>query len=82
MEEEEEEVPDPLEFAADEIDIERVVIIRDAVRRLSEPSRTIVQQRFWGDLAIEEIAEELGMPLATVHRKLGKDLERLREMLS
>jgi DNA-directed RNA polymerase specialized sigma24 family protein len=41
-----------------------------------------VQQRFWGDLAIEEIAEELGMPLATVHRKLGKDLERLREMLS
>jgi RNA polymerase sigma-70 factor (ECF subfamily) len=82
MEEEEEEVPAPLEFAADEIDIERVVIIRDAVRRLSEPSRTIVQQRFWGDLAIEEIAEELGMPLTTVHRKLGKDLERLREMLS
>ena len=83
MEEGEEgEVPDPLEFAADEIDIERVVIIRDAVRRLSEPSRAIVQQRFWGDLAIEEIAEELGMPLATVHRKLGKDLERLREMLS
>jgi RNA polymerase sigma factor (sigma-70 family) len=82
MEEEEEEVPDPLEFAADEIDIERVVIIRGAVRRLSEPSRTIVQQRFWGDLAIEEIAEELGMPLVTVHRKLGKDLERLREMLS
>jgi RNA polymerase sigma-70 factor (ECF subfamily) len=82
MEEEEEEVPDPLEFAADEIDIERIVIIRDAVRRLSEPSRTIVQQRFWGDLAIEEIAEELGMPLTTVHRKLGKDLERLREMLS
>jgi RNA polymerase sigma factor (sigma-70 family) len=82
MEEEEEEVPDPLEFAADEIDIERVVIIRGAVRRLSEPSRTIVQQRFWGDLAIEEIAEELGMPLTTVHRKLGKDLERLREMLS
>jgi DNA-directed RNA polymerase specialized sigma24 family protein len=33
-------------------------------------------------LAIEEIAEELGMPLTTVHRKLGKDLERLREMLS
>jgi RNA polymerase sigma factor (sigma-70 family) len=83
MEEGEEgEVPDPLEFAADEIDIERVVIIRDAVRRLSEPSRTIVQQRFWGNLTIEEIAEELGMPLATVHRKLGKDLERLREMLS
>jgi RNA polymerase sigma factor (sigma-70 family) len=79
---EEEEVPDPLEFAADEIDIERVVIIRDAVRRLSEPSRTIVQQRFWGNLTIEEIAEELGMPLATVHRKLGKDLERFREMLS
>jgi RNA polymerase sigma factor (sigma-70 family) len=83
MEEGEEgEVPDPLEFAADEIDIEKIVIIRDAVRRLSEPSRAIVQQRFWGNLTIEEIAEELGMPLATVHRKLGKDLERLREMLS
>jgi len=83
MEEGEEgEVPDPLEFAADEIDIERIAIIRSAVHRLSEPSRTIVQQRFWGNLTIEEIAEELGMPLATVHRKLGKDLERLREMLS
>jgi RNA polymerase sigma factor (sigma-70 family) len=81
MEEGEEgEVPDPLEFAADEIDIERVVIIRSAVHRLSEPSRTIVQQRFWGNLTIKEIAEELGMPLATVHRKLGKDLERLREI--
>jgi RNA polymerase sigma factor (sigma-70 family) len=75
-------VPDPLEFAADEIDIERIVIIRDAVHRLSEPSRAIVQQRFWGDLAIEEIAEELGMSLTTVHRNLGKDLERLKEMLS
>ena len=82
MEGEEEEVPDPLEFAADEIDIERVVIIRDAVRRLSEPSRAIVKQKFWGDLTIKEIAKELGMSIATVHSKLRKDLGRLKEMLS
>jgi RNA polymerase sigma factor (sigma-70 family) len=82
MEEEEEEVPDPLEFAADEIDIERLVIIRSAVHRLSEPSRAIVKQKFWGDLIIKEIAKELGMSIATVHSKLRKDLGRLKEMLS
>jgi len=82
MEEGEEgEVPDPPEFAVAEIDEEKIVI-RDAVRRLSEPSRTIVQQRFWGDLTIEEIAKKLGMCVTQVHRKLGKDLERLKKMLS
>ncbi len=75
------EVPDPPEFAVAEIDEEKIVI-RDAVGKLSEPSRTIVQKRFWGDLTEEEIAEKLGMSVATVHRKLGKDLERLKEMLS
>jgi len=78
---EEEEVPDPPEFAVAEIDEEKIVI-RDAVRRLSEPSRTIVQKRFWGDLTIEEIAKKLGMCVTQVHRKLGKDLEQLKEMLS
>jgi len=82
MEEEEGEVPDPLELSPDKTDIERCLVIRRAICSLSEPSRTIVQRRFWDDLTIEEIAEELGMSIATVHRKLEKDLERLKEMLS
>ncbi|MCS3921315.1 sigma-70 family RNA polymerase sigma factor (plasmid) [Fervidibacter sacchari] len=82
MEEGEEgEVPDPPEFAVAEINEEKIAI-QDAVRRLSEPSRTIVQRKFWDDSTIGDIANDLGMSVATVHRKLEKDLERLKEMLS
>jgi RNA polymerase sigma-70 factor (ECF subfamily) len=78
---EEGEVPDPLEFAADEIDTERIVIIQNAVCELPEPSRIIVKLIYWEGFTIEEIAEMLGMSLSAVHRKFTRDLKRLKEML-
>ena len=79
---EEEEVPDvPETMFANETDEELKVIIRSAVRKLEEPSRTIVRLHFWERLTQEEIARELGIPLATVNRRLKHDLDHLRELL-
>lgn len=66
---------------ADKSDEEREAIIRDAVQRLEEPSRTIVMLLFWRDFTEKEISEELGIPLATVHRRLKHDLDHLKKML-
>ena len=76
----EEYVPEPPELV-DETDIEKKVIIRRALRSLSEPSRTIVKLYYWGDWTIEDIARELGLSVATVHRRLKEDLKRLKEKL-
>ena len=76
----EEDIPEPSE-PADETDIEKKVLVRRAVCCLDEPSRTIVRLYFWEGWTIEEIARELGLPVATVHRRLNGDLKRLREKL-
>ncbi|MFN4179965.1 MAG: RNA polymerase sigma factor [Armatimonadota bacterium] len=79
---EEEEIPDVPEMVlADKTDEEQKVIIRDAVQKLEEPSRTIVRLCFWEELTQEEIARELGIPLATVNRRLKHDLDHLRQLL-
>ncbi len=82
-EDDEEEIPDvPETLLADEPNEEQKAIIRDAVQRLEEPSRTIVMLHFWDGLTQEDISEELGIPLATVHRRLKHDLAYLRELLT
>lgn len=81
-EDDEGEFPEiPEIMLVDKIDEERKAIIRDAVQRLEEPSRTIVRLHFWGDFTQEEISEKLGIPLATVNRRLKHDLEQLKKML-
>jgi len=78
-----EEIPDvPETMLVSEPDEEQKAIIRDAVRRLEEPSRTIVKLHFWDGLTQEEIAKELGIPLATVNRRLKHDLDHLRRLLT
>jgi RNA polymerase sigma-70 factor (ECF subfamily) len=49
---------------------------------LSDELREVVMFRFGRDLALEEIAAELGLPLGTVKSRLHRALAQLRERLT
>lgn len=70
--------------AVDEHSAERLdgaeLVVR-LVRELDEPYRTVVLLRYYDELAPREIAARLGVPVATVHTRLTRALERLRETL-
>ncbi len=67
--------PDP---AATALRFERASTVRAAVGRLDEPYREVVALRFFGDLSLEEIAQQTGRPLSTVKTHLRRGLIRLR----
>lgn len=70
--------PDPAN-AADRI-VDRVVL-RDAVDRMSEPRRTILNLTFVEDRTQEEIAARLNLPLGTVKSHVRRGLLQLRRDL-
>jgi RNA polymerase sigma-70 factor (ECF subfamily) len=53
----------------------------DAVMELAEPYRTTVLLRFFEELPPRAVAERMGVPVDTVHTRLRRALERLRERL-
>jgi RNA polymerase sigma-70 factor, ECF subfamily len=53
----------------------------DAVLALPLERRTVVALRYWARLSPTEIAETLGVPLGTVHSRLGRALADLRSRL-
>lgn len=67
--------PDP---AVTSLRAERAAAVRAAVRRLDEPYREVVALRFFGELSLEEIADQTGRPLGTVKTHLRRGLLRLR----
>jgi RNA polymerase sigma-70 factor, ECF subfamily len=60
---------------------ERERSVRLAVAALPEPYRETVALRFFGDLALEEIAGVTRRPLNTVKTHLRRGLLRMRELL-
>jgi len=56
-------------------------MLRAAIGRLPEPQRVVLMLRYGGDLAYEEIADYLGLPVTTVDSRLHKGKLALREML-
>ena len=67
--------PDP---AVTSLRAERAADVRAAVARLDEPYRETVALRFFGDLSLDEIANQTGRPLGTVKTHLRRGLIRLR----
>ncbi|MGE0143792.1 MAG: sigma-70 family RNA polymerase sigma factor [Planctomycetota bacterium] len=55
--------------------------IAAAVLALDEPHRSIVLMRFFDGLPPRAIAARTGLPIATVHTRLRRALERLRDKL-
>lgn len=60
---------------------EKRAAVERAVRQLSRKLRDVVVLRFAGDLAYEEIASVLELPLGTIKSRLSAALEQLRVIL-
>lgn len=65
-------------------ELEREEAVRSvtmALLALDEPFKTALMLRYYEDRSPGEIADELGVPLATVKSRLARGLEKLREKL-
>jgi RNA polymerase sigma-70 factor (ECF subfamily) len=50
----------------------------EALRRLPEKQRELVEKAYFGELSHSEIAAETGLPLGTIKSRIRLALERLR----
>ncbi len=60
---------------------ERFAEVRQALDRLGEPCREIIELRYFGDLSYEEISRSLELNPKTVSSRLSKCLDRLEEIM-
>lgn len=63
------------------LNAERVGLIHEALDRLGEPCREVIELRYFGDLSYEEIAKALELNIKTVSSRVSKCLDRLEEIL-
>lgn len=56
-------------------------ILKDALAKLPEKQRILIQQAYYGDLTHSEIAEQTGLPLGTIKSRIRLALERLRHAM-
>lgn len=54
----------------------------DALSRLPEKQRVLIERAFFGDLSHSEIAAETGLPLGTIKSRIRLALDRLRHHMS
>ena len=67
-------VPDAILLQAEDAHL-----IANALARVPEPCREIIELRYFGDLSYEEIAAELDLNAKTVSSRLSKCMDRLAE---
>jgi RNA polymerase sigma-70 factor (ECF subfamily) len=60
---------------------ERMFMVRQALDRLADPCREIIELKYFGDLSYEEIAAELNMNPKTVSSRLSKCLDKLEDVI-
>jgi RNA polymerase sigma factor (sigma-70 family) len=57
-------------------------VVREALRRLSDADREVIQLTIWEGLDATQVAEVLGVPAATVRTRLHRARRRLRSSLA
>jgi RNA polymerase sigma-70 factor, ECF subfamily len=60
---------------------EQAALVHQALERLGEPCREIIELRYFGDLSYEEISQSLALNPKTVSSRLSKCLDRLEEIM-
>jgi RNA polymerase sigma-70 factor (ECF subfamily) len=60
---------------------EQMVLVGEALDRLGEPCREIIELRYFGDLSYEELSGTLKLNPKTVSSRLSKCLDRLEALL-
>ncbi len=64
------------------IDIEQIRIIKEAIDNLDDLlEKQILQKRFYDEMKLEQISKEMDIPLASVHYKLNKALQKIKPKL-
>lgn len=56
--------------------------LAEAIKKLPEKQRTLIEKSFFNDLSHSEIAAETGLPLGTIKSRIRLALERLRHSMS
>lgn len=56
-------------------------LVREAVQRLPERERWVIERLFWDGETLDDVAKELGVSTVRVHKLKGQALRRLREIL-
>lgn len=64
-----------------QVDIDMLLMLKDAINELREPERSIICKRYMEDLTQTEVADSLGMSQVQVSRNENKVLKRLRTKL-
>lgn len=59
---------------------ERMALVHDALVRLGDPCREIIELKYFGDLSYDEIGTELDLNPKTVSSRLSKCLDKLEEI--
>lgn len=59
---------------------EQIGLVHQALDRVGEPCREIIELRYFGDLSYDEISRALEMNAKTVSSRLSKCLDRLEEI--
>jgi RNA polymerase sigma-70 factor (ECF subfamily) len=56
--------------------------LADALTKLPEKQRVLIERAYYGDLSHSEIADETGLPLGTIKSRIRLALERLRHHMT
>jgi RNA polymerase sigma-70 factor (ECF subfamily) len=70
--------PDQTEVLALQEETEK---LGQALAKLPEKQRQLIQSAYFGDLSHSEIAEQTGLPLGTIKSRIRLALERLRRAM-
>lgn len=62
------------------LNIERAGLVRDALDRVDDPCREIIELRYFGDLSYEELSAQLKLNPKTVSSRLSKCLDKLESI--
>jgi RNA polymerase sigma-70 factor (ECF subfamily) len=65
-----------------EASLEDILAVREALKKLSEEYREVIELFYFSQLTIPEIAQMLQRPAGTVKSQLSRAREKLRELLS
>jgi RNA polymerase sigma-70 factor (ECF subfamily) len=62
--------------------METCKLVREAMEKLSQDQRQVIELAFFSSMTHTEIAEHLSVPLGTVKTRIRRGLMKLREVIS
>jgi RNA polymerase sigma-70 factor (ECF subfamily) len=75
--------PEPEPEASDALAMQQETErLGEAIARLPQKQRELIERAYFGDLSHSEIAAETGLPLGTIKSRIRLALERLRQQMS